>query len=170
MNGWHVFDKEEPEGLQDHYFYLVTHSKFKTPMKAMWHSENGGTWQVLGCWHVDESGQRHQEEEFWHSWDEDNPITAWMELPNVFQEEFTDDQLDRIDAVQEYAGDFLKNLAESDDMEFDLDDIWSVIYFGCAILHKRGINVRLPTHVTNKDGTEYITDWYEEDEDADMEH
>lgn len=85
--------------------------------------------------------------------------------------EFTDEQLDRLDAVQDYAGDFLKALAETDDITFDIDDLWNLIYLGCELLHKRGREVRLPTHVTKKDGIEYITDWYEEDEPhADMEH
>lgn len=172
MKGWHAFDKDNPDKeLQDHYFYLVTHSKYETPMKAMWHSENGGTWQVLGCWHlVDETGQRHQEEEFWYSWDANNPIIAWMEMPDIFQQEFRDDQLDRIDGVQWAAGEFLNYLAETNDVTWDMDDVWNIIYLGCQLLHKRGRKVRLPTHVTKKDGTEYITDWYEEDEDADMEH
>ena len=78
--------------------------------------------------------------------------------------EFTDEQLGRIDSVQGAAEKFLEVMAETSDKVWELDDIWNIIYYGCDLLHKRGQNVRLPTHVTRPDGTEYITDWYEDDE------
>ena len=84
--------------------------------------------------------------------------------------EFNDEQLDRLDGVQWAAAQFLNYLAETDDVTWDLDDIWNMIYFGCKLLHQRGRRVQLPTHVTKKDGTEYITNWYEEDEDADVDN
>ena len=56
----------------------------------------------------------------------------------------------------------LNYLSETDDKVYELDDVWSLIFHGCRLLEKRGRKVRLPAHVTNPDGTEYITDWYEE--------
>lgn len=82
--------------------------------------------------------------------------------------EFTDKQLERLDYIQEAAGQFLSALAETDDAVWDLDDIWDLIYEGSDRLTKRGRRVRVPTHVTTSDGKEYITDWYGEDEHADV--
>ena len=78
------------------------------------------------------------------------------------QLELNDEQLDRIDGVQWAAEQFLNYLSETDDKVYELDDVWSLIFHGCRLLEKRGRKVRLPAHVTNPDGTEYITDWYEE--------
>lgn len=78
--------------------------------------------------------------------------------------EFTDEQLNRLDYIQDAAGQFLNALAESDDISWDLDDIWDLIYEGADRLTKRGRRVRIPTHVTTPDGKEFITDWYGEEE------
>lgn len=76
---WHKMDWENPSELKDHHYYLVTHKKFKTPMKAKWHEEMGGSFEVIiGGLHVNE---------VWHSWDFDNPIIAWMEMPDIYREE-----------------------------------------------------------------------------------
>ena len=84
---------------------------------------------------------------------------------------FTTEQLNRLDQIQEAAGLFFNALAETDDESWDLDDIWELIYTGADRLTKRGRRVRVPTHVTEKDGKEYITDWYgEEEQDADLDH
>ena len=82
--------------------------------------------------------------------------------------EFTDEQLYRLDIVEEAARQFLNVLAETDDVVWDLDDVWDLIYEGSDRLTKRGRRVRIPTHVTTPDGKEYITDWYGEDEHADV--
>ena len=78
-------------------------------------------------------------------------------------EEFTDDQLGRLDHIEEAAREFLNKLAYTDDVAQDLDDIWSIIYKGARLLTKRGIRVWLPACVTDEDGNEHITDWFEED-------
>ena len=52
--------------------------------------------------------------------------------------EFNDEQLDRLDGIQWAAAQFLNYLAETDDVTWDLDDIWNMIYFGCKLLHQRG--------------------------------
>lgn len=82
--------------------------------------------------------------------------------------EFTDEQLERLDSVQEAAERFLSILAETDNKVWDLDDVWGLIYEGSDRLTKRGRRVRIPTHVTTPDGKEFITDWYGEDEHADV--
>lgn len=59
--------------------------------------------------------------------------------------EFTDEQLNEINVVQYHANEFLKSLAETDDdICWDLDDIWGLVYLGCKLLDKRGRKVRLP--------------------------
>lgn len=88
-----------------------------------------------------------------------SPFTGRVE-----ETEFTTEQLNRLDQIQEAAGLFLNALAETDDVSWDLDDIWDLIYEGSDRLTKRGRRVRIPTHVTTPDGKEFITDWYGEDE------
>ncbi len=95
-----------------------------------------------------------------------NPFTGRTE-----ETEFTTEQLNRLDQIQEAACLFFNALAETDDESWDLDDIWRLIYEGSDLLTKRGRRVRVPTHVTEKSGKEYITDWFEEEEqDADLDH
>lgn len=90
---------------------------------------------------------------------------------NMTEPEFTDDQIQRIDNLQAAAIDFFNVLMEADDYGFLLEDVWDLIYAGADMLVKRGHRIRIPTQVTEKDGTERIIDWYEGDEpDADLEH
>lgn len=78
-------------------------------------------------------------------------------------DDFTDEQLERIDEVENAAYEFLKVLAETDDIPRDPGTIWDLIYEGCNQLTLRyERRVHLPTHVTDEHGIEYITDWYEE--------
>lgn len=77
---------------------------------------------------------------------------------------FTDEQLKRLDDLEEAATKFLSVLAETDDQVWGLNDIWDLIYAGADMLVKRGRRVKIPTHVTTHDGKDYITDWYEGDE------
>ena len=79
--------------------------------------------------------------------------------------DFTDKQLDRLDELMDGAYNFLTIVAESDDLPYDVDAIWSLIYEAADRLNKNyGRKVKIPTHVTTPDGKEYITDWYGEDE------
>ena len=39
---------ENQDKLQDHYFYLVTHSDFGTPLKAKFHDDLGGYFEFRG--------------------------------------------------------------------------------------------------------------------------
>lgn len=39
--GW-LRTKDNLDKLQDHYFYLVTHPKYRTPIKAKYHDDAGG--------------------------------------------------------------------------------------------------------------------------------
>lgn len=76
----------------------------------------------------------------------------------------TDEQLKRLDDIEEAAAKFLSALAETDDQVWGLNDIWNLIYAGADRLTKRGRRVKIPTLVTPPDGKDYITDWYEGDE------
>ena len=73
---WHEFDWDDTSKLKDHYFYLVTHKKYETPMKAKWHEE--GAWEIISslCNQYD----------YVEPWDE-KFVIAWMELPKCYKEE-----------------------------------------------------------------------------------
>ena len=86
------------------------------------------------------------------------------ETNNTTKLEFTDEQLKRLDDIEEAAVNFFQVLAETDDQVWGLNDIWELIYAGADMLVKRGRRVKIPTHVTTTDGKDYITDWYEGDE------
>jgi hypothetical protein len=86
------------------------------------------------------------------------------ETNNTTKLEFTDEQLKRLDDIEEAAAKFFSVLAETDDQVWGLNDIWELIYTGADMLVKRGRRVKIPTHITENDGTERITDWYEGDE------
>lgn len=84
--------------------------------------------------------------------------------------EFTDEQLGRLDELQEAAEQFIRAVAETDDIVWEPQDIWDLIYECADILQHRGRRVRIPTRVTNPAGKVDIIDWWEAYEDADMEH
>lgn len=94
MDRWHKMDWNDISQLQDHYYYLVTHKNYKTPMKAKWHSENGGCWEVLGCW----GGDFHQFSDYDYSWD-NHVVLAWMDLPDIYREEDEHDRTRKNDGV-----------------------------------------------------------------------
>lgn len=79
-----IFDEEgfwSHTDLEDHYFYLVAHKKFATPMKAKYHDEcYGGRFEILsGSWRTGEIKDVC-------SWDED--ITHFMDLPDMPDADF----------------------------------------------------------------------------------
>ena len=73
---WHEFGWNDISQFKDHYYYLVTHTKYETPMKAKWHNEMGGCWQILGG-----TGDNS---DYVYSWDE-KYVIAWMELPEIYK-------------------------------------------------------------------------------------
>lgn len=83
---------------------------------------------------------------------------------NLPELKLSDEQLKRLDDIEEAAAKFLSVLAETDDQVWGLDDIWDLIYAGADRLTKRGRRVKIPTLVTTPDDKDYITDWYEGDE------
>lgn len=76
---WNAYDPSKgDERLNDHHYYLVSHKDFGTPMKAKYHSELGGIWEVfIG---------RGQLNGFVNPWDDPYPIDAWMKLPEKYGE------------------------------------------------------------------------------------
>ncbi len=88
---WHVYHQTKSgreQGLLDHYYYLVTHRDYKTPMKAKWHDGMDEHWEVFGCARKDEFEHviAHDLTEVWYPWDSCNPIVAWMEMPYTYKE------------------------------------------------------------------------------------
>lgn len=66
---WKEFDGR----LKDHYFYLVTHRAYATPMKAKYHID-------MDCFEIINAPHTRV-----YTWDD--LITAWMDLPEVYREE-----------------------------------------------------------------------------------
>lgn len=82
---WHKMNWKNTSELQDHHYYLVTHRDYMTPMKAKWHSEFGGTWEILGCPAM--SGMIFSSNRYENSYDAEHYVLAWMELPDIYKEE-----------------------------------------------------------------------------------
>lgn len=75
---WIPFDRDDNR-LKDRYYYLITHTDYKTPIKAKWYSYEGE-------WVEPFTGKT-----LWHSWfPEDNKVLAWMELPEPYCERSED--------------------------------------------------------------------------------
>ena len=83
--------------------------------------------------------------------------------------EFTEEQTKRLDDITNAAQGLLEVIAESNDIEYDMLDIWGLILEAAHRLQDRGRRIRIPTRVTRQDGSMYITDWFEEDEESDIE-
>lgn len=81
---WNKMDWNKTDELKDHWFYLVTHKDYKTPMKAKWHSEDGGCWEIRGCPAM--SGMIFYTSRYDYSIDTEHYVTAWMELPDIYKE------------------------------------------------------------------------------------
>ena len=76
---WIPFDRDDNR-LKDRYYYLITHTDYKTPIKAKWYSYEGE-------WVEPFTGKT-----LWHSWAlEDNKVLAWMELPEPYRERSEDE-------------------------------------------------------------------------------
>lgn len=74
-NSWHKLPDTE-NMLQDHYFYLVRHIEFGTPMKAKFHADGEPHFEIYGCNHG--AGKMIvYEHEF------GNHITHWMDMPDL---------------------------------------------------------------------------------------
>lgn len=77
--------------------------------------------------------------------------------------EFSDEQCDRLDEISNAAYEFLKVLAETDDIPWDAEAIWNLVYSGMEELSVvYGRRTRIPTRVTEKDGRTYIVDYDDE--------
>lgn len=82
-----IFDDEgnwsHPD-LEDHYFYLVAHKKFATPMKAKYHDDGD-----LRCFQImsvsNDICTRHNFDDV-YPWD--NDITHFMDLPDMPDADF----------------------------------------------------------------------------------
>lgn len=73
---WHKFDRENHNALQDHYYYLVTHKDYATPMKAKWHEGCDEHWEIfVGM---------GRPNEIVYTWDKDCKVIAWMEMPEIY--------------------------------------------------------------------------------------
>lgn len=77
---WRKFDRCNHYGcLEDHNYYLVTHKDYATPMKAKWHEGCDEHWEIfVGM---------GRPNEIVYTWDEDCKVIAWMEIPEIYNEQ-----------------------------------------------------------------------------------
>lgn len=76
--------------------------------------------------------------------------------------EFTNEQLARIDEIDNATFEFCKVLTEKEDLEWNMEFIGEIAEATCDILVRKGFKIRFPVHVTELiSGKEYITDWHE---------
>ena len=72
---WHKLPDTE-DMLRDHYFYLVRHIEFGTPMKAKFHADGEPHFEIYGCNHG--AGKM-----IVYSSDFGSHITHWMDMPDL---------------------------------------------------------------------------------------
>ena len=71
---WNKFSPDD-ERLKDHYFYLISHKNYDTPIKAKWHEE--------GYW----TEPFTMETLYWrHDEDTRDNVSAWTYLPEKYKE------------------------------------------------------------------------------------
>ena len=76
--------------------------------------------------------------------------------------EFTNEQIERIDEIDNAVFELCKVLTEKEDLEWNMEFIGEIAEMACDILVIKGFKIRYPVHVVNSfDGKEYITDWHE---------
>lgn len=85
---WNKWKNSDIDVLKDHYYYLVTCKKYRTPMKAKWHSE--GYFEVfigqgkpnIFVYMPDDEGNYAYDE----NTESDEKIIAWMEMPEIYSD------------------------------------------------------------------------------------
>lgn len=74
--------------------------------------------------------------------------------------ELTDAQADRNDDIYEAAFAFCKVLTENDNLEWDMAFLGEIADLAASIMTEQGHKVRFPSVVTEKDGKQYIEEFY----------
>ena len=74
--------------------------------------------------------------------------------------ELNDAQANRNDEIYDAAFAFCKVLTENPDLEWNMAFLGEIADLAAGILTKQGQKVRFPSVVTEKDGTQYIEEYY----------
>lgn len=75
--------------------------------------------------------------------------------------ELTDEQMGRIDELNNAAHEFLKVLTENPDLEWEQEYIGELIDMAAAFMHGKGFRIHYPAIETDADGTQKRMDFYE---------
>lgn len=79
--------------------------------------------------------------------------------------ELNDEQDGRCDEIYNAVYDMCKIVADNDDLEWDMHYIGEIAELVANMLVERGEKVRFPSVVTEQDGSQYIEEYYEPEED-----
>lgn len=77
--------------------------------------------------------------------------------------EFSNDQLERIDEVENASFDFIKVLTEQRDMDWDMSLIGEIADMAADFLVSRGYKVLYPAIIDDEEGTGHTVDYYGEE-------
>lgn len=80
--------------------------------------------------------------------------------------ELTDDQVERLDEIDNAAFEYLKVLTENEDLEWNMEFIGELNEFAADMMAKAGHKIRYPYIETAPDGTQQRKDYYEPDKPA----
>ena len=73
--------------------------------------------------------------------------------------ELSDEQIVRIDEVENATFDYIRVLAENENMEWNMEYIGELADLAAELLTKQGMKIRYPAIVTNEDGIQVIEDY-----------
>ena len=85
-----------------------------------------------------------------------------MENERIEELELSDAQLARIDEIYNGVHDFCQMMAEDDALEWSMEIIGQIADYDAELLTSHGIRVRLPSVVTEPDGSQHIEEYYAE--------
>lgn len=77
--------------------------------------------------------------------------------------ELNDEQVARNTEVFNAAHEMCKVMTENEDLEWDAHVLGSLVQLAIELLLEKGEQVHLPCVVTNKDGSQYIQEYYRRD-------
>lgn len=80
--------------------------------------------------------------------------------------ELTDRQSERVDEVYDAVYEMCKTLTENENLEWDMYFIGEIADFAANTLVLAGNKVRYPAVVTEEDGSQYIVEYHEEEQNS----
>ena len=86
----------------------------------------------------------------------DNPCDFYLENQ---EPELSDEQIVRIDEVENATFDYIRVLVENENMDWNMEYIGELADMAAELLTRHGFKVRYPAIVTNKDGSQTVEDY-----------